>query len=66
MEQVLWRCSPCELSYSQLKEFLTNSVWPLKEAPLSPVPLASDTLSKVGKNPVKHVTWSLLQLDLQG
>jgi Zn-dependent M16 (insulinase) family peptidase len=26
----------------------------LPEAPLSPVPLASDTLSNVGKNPVKH------------
>jgi len=26
----------------------------LPEAPLSPVPLASDTLSNIGKNPVKH------------
>lgn len=55
MEQVLWLRPPCELSYPQPKRNSTDLVRLLKEAPLSPVPLASDTLSNVGKNPVKQV-----------
>jgi hypothetical protein len=65
MEQVFWRRPPCELGYAQLKELPTDQDRLLKEAPLSPVPLASDTLSNVGKNPVKHVTWFLLLLNPQ-
>lgn len=32
----------------------------LKEAPLLPVPVVSDTLSEIGKNPVKQVMVSRL------